>query len=66
MIVTGIVAVGIKESAVLSHVLTAVNVIVIALILIFGFTKADIHNWRLSGEEVGNRMLFLHQPPCSS
>ncbi|KAL8589247.1 hypothetical protein ACOMHN_017048 [Nucella lapillus] len=46
-----IVALGVKESARLTQVLSIINIIVIIFIIICGFYKGDIHNWQLSGDE---------------
>ncbi|XP_042290292.1 cationic amino acid transporter 2-like isoform X1 [Thunnus maccoyii] len=54
MLLAGILAYGVKESAVLNTVFTAVNVAVLLFIIISGFIKGDIHNWRISEETILN------------
>lgn len=54
LILTVLLIIGIKESAVLNNVLTAINLIVTALVVVIGFTKLDLHNWNLSPEEAVN------------
>lgn len=44
--------IGIKESAVLNNVFTAINLTVIALVIIVGLTKIHLHNWNISPDEV--------------
>ncbi|KAM7385062.1 hypothetical protein PAMP_001160 [Pampus punctatissimus] len=54
MLLAGILAYGVKESAVLNTVFTAVNVAVLLFIVISGFIEGDIHNWRISKESILN------------
>ncbi|XP_070772653.1 cationic amino acid transporter 2-like [Enoplosus armatus] len=54
MLLAGILAYGVKESAVLNTVFTAVNVAVLVFIIIAGFIKGDINNWRISQETILN------------
>uniref|UniRef100_A0A665TRG5 Cationic amino acid transporter 2-like n=1 Tax=Echeneis naucrates TaxID=173247 RepID=A0A665TRG5_ECHNA len=49
-----ILSYGVKESAVLNTVFTAVNVAVLFFIIISGFIKGDINNWRISEEMILN------------
>lgn len=49
-----ILAYGVKESAVLNVVFTAVNVAVLVFIIISGFIKGDINNWHISQEAILN------------
>jgi amino acid transporter len=44
--------IGIKESAILNNVFTAVNLTVIAIVIIVGLTKIHGHNWNISPDEV--------------
>ncbi|KAM6997216.1 cationic amino acid transporter 2-like [Tautogolabrus adspersus] len=54
MLLAGILAYGVKESAVLNTVFTAVNVAVLVFIIIAGFIKGDIRNWQISQETILN------------
>uniref|UniRef100_UPI0037E9BAD1 cationic amino acid transporter 2-like n=1 Tax=Semicossyphus pulcher TaxID=241346 RepID=UPI0037E9BAD1 len=54
MLLAGILAYGVKESAVLNTVFTAVNVAVLVFIIIAGFIKGDINNWYISQETILN------------
>ncbi|XP_022599707.1 cationic amino acid transporter 2-like [Seriola dumerili] len=52
MLIAVILAYGVKESAVLNTVFTAVNVAILFFIIISGFIKGDINNWRISQETI--------------
>ncbi|GLD62681.1 cationic amino acid transporter 2-like isoform X1, partial [Lates japonicus] len=54
MLLAVILSYGVKESAVLSTVFTAVNVSVLFFIIIAGFIKGDISNWHISQETILN------------
>ncbi|XP_049926923.1 cationic amino acid transporter 2-like [Epinephelus moara] len=54
MLLTGILAYGVKESMIVNTGFTAVNVTVLAFIIISGFIKGDINNWRISEETILN------------
>uniref|UniRef100_A0A3B3ZAC5 Cationic amino acid transporter C-terminal domain-containing protein n=1 Tax=Periophthalmus magnuspinnatus TaxID=409849 RepID=A0A3B3ZAC5_9GOBI len=48
MLMAGVLAYGVKESAILNTIFTGLNVAVLIFIIISGFVKGDIRNWRLS------------------
>ncbi|KAM4560540.1 cationic amino acid transporter 2-like [Odontesthes bonariensis] len=54
MLLTGILAYGVKESAILNTIFTAINVAVLFFIIISGFIKGDINNWRIDEEAILN------------
>ncbi|XP_020506740.2 cationic amino acid transporter 2-like [Labrus bergylta] len=54
MLLAGVLAYGVKESAVVNTVFTAVNVAVLVFIIIAGFIKGDISNWQISQETILN------------
>ncbi|XP_059216004.1 cationic amino acid transporter 2-like [Centropristis striata] len=59
MLLAGILAYGVKESAVLNKVFTAVNISVLVFIIITGFIKGDISNWRISQETLSNATQYV-------
>ncbi|CAJ1067002.1 cationic amino acid transporter 2-like [Xyrichtys novacula] len=54
MLLAGFLAYGVKESAAVNTVFTAVNVIILTFIIIAGFIKGDINNWQISQETILN------------
>ncbi|XP_033977491.1 cationic amino acid transporter 2-like isoform X1 [Trematomus bernacchii] len=54
MLLAGILAYGVKESAVVNIVFTAVNITVLIFIIISGYVTGDINNWRISEETILN------------
>ena len=43
----------------MNNVLTTINLIVVALVAVIGFTRVDLHNWQLSPAEVKEKSLFF-------
>ncbi|XP_075333148.1 cationic amino acid transporter 2-like [Odontesthes bonariensis] len=65
MLLTGILAYGVKESAILNTIFTAINVAVLFFIIISGFIKGDINNWRIDEEAILN-VSFSPPPPSKN
>ena len=45
---TGVLALGTGESAWVYKVFTGINILVLSLIIVSGFVKPDLHNWKLT------------------
>uniref|UniRef100_A0A668T4N0 Cationic amino acid transporter C-terminal domain-containing protein n=1 Tax=Oreochromis aureus TaxID=47969 RepID=A0A668T4N0_OREAU len=54
MLLAGVLAYGLKESAIVNTVFTAVNVSVLIFIITSGFIKGDLKNWHISKKIVLN------------
>ncbi|KAM8803034.1 high affinity cationic amino acid transporter 1 isoform 1-T2 [Rhynchonycteris naso] len=54
LILTGLLTLGVKESAMVNKVFTCVNVLVLGFIMVSGFVKGSIKNWQLSEEDFQN------------
>lgn len=57
MVFSGLLAFGVKESAMVNKVFTCVNVLVLLFVVISGLIKGSLKNWNLNPEEILNRSL---------
>ncbi|XP_066872559.1 high affinity cationic amino acid transporter 1 isoform X2 [Kogia breviceps] len=54
LILTGLLTLGVKESAMVNKVFTCINVLVLGFIMVSGFVKGSIKNWQLTEEDFQN------------
>ncbi|KAM9801446.1 high affinity cationic amino acid transporter 1-like [Neosynchiropus ocellatus] len=54
ILLTGLLAFGVKESALVTKVFTCINVLVLLSVMVSGFIKGDLKNWNLNPDEVLN------------
>ena len=48
---TGALALGARESLLVTRVFTGINVLVLIFIILSGFFKGDLHNWKLTEQD---------------
>ncbi|XP_062039411.1 cationic amino acid transporter 3 [Lepus europaeus] len=51
LLLTGLLALGASESALVTKVFTGVNLLVLGFVIISGFIKGNVHNWKLSEKD---------------
>ncbi|XP_075878443.1 solute carrier family 7, member 3 [Nelusetta ayraudi] len=54
LLLTGLLAFGVNESALVNKIFTGINLVVLAFITISGFIKGDATNWNLTEEDYMN------------
>ncbi|XP_069603398.1 cationic amino acid transporter 3 [Ranitomeya imitator] len=54
ILLTVLLAVGVSESAWVNKIFTAINLLVLAFVILSGFLKGDIKNWNLAQEDYDN------------
>ncbi|XP_064413911.1 high affinity cationic amino acid transporter 1 [Latimeria chalumnae] len=54
LILAGLLAFGVKESAMVNKIFTCINVLVLCFVMVSGFVKGSVANWQLSEEEMLN------------
>lgn len=47
-----VLSIGVKESSILNNIFTAVNLLVVAYVVICGFFKLNFKNWSIPSDEV--------------
>uniref|UniRef100_A0A3B5PX16 Zgc:175280 n=1 Tax=Xiphophorus maculatus TaxID=8083 RepID=A0A3B5PX16_XIPMA len=72
MLLSGILAFGVKESAIVNKVFTAINILVLLFIILSGFIKGDINNWFINEDtlqrafEYGNYTFLNETSQCGT
>jgi solute carrier family 7 (cationic amino acid transporter), member 3 len=52
MVLSGVLAFGVKESSLLNNIFTVVNLLTVSIVLVAGFIKADPANWAIPKENI--------------
>ncbi|XP_072252109.1 cationic amino acid transporter 2-like [Leuresthes tenuis] len=59
LLLSSVLAFGVQESTIINKIFTAINILVLVFVIISGFIKGDISNWRISEEELINATVEL-------
>uniref|UniRef100_A0A8B9LMX5 Solute carrier family 7 member 3 n=1 Tax=Astyanax mexicanus TaxID=7994 RepID=A0A8B9LMX5_ASTMX len=60
LLLTGLLAFGVSESALVNKIFTGINLVVLGFVIISGFVKGDTANWNISLEDIENRSLLVN------
>nr|XP_003406642.1 cationic amino acid transporter 3-like [Loxodonta africana] len=56
LLLTGLLALGASESALVTKVFTGMNLLVLSFVILSGFIKGDLHNWKLREQDYNQSM----------
>lgn len=59
---SGLLTLGVKESAMVNKIFTCVNVLVLGFVVVSGFVKGSAKNWQLTEQDIQN----ASDPLCSN
>uniref|UniRef100_F7E5E1 Cationic amino acid transporter 2 n=2 Tax=Monodelphis domestica TaxID=13616 RepID=F7E5E1_MONDO len=62
LLLSGLLSFGVKESAWVNKIFTMINILVIIFVIIAGFVKGNIENWRISEDFLKNLSISNREP----
>ncbi|ELR54709.1 hypothetical protein M91_20372 [Bos mutus] len=51
LLLTGVLVLGVRESVLVGKISTGINLLVLSFIILSGFIKGDLHNWKLTEQD---------------